>query len=272
MLHDSLTSDPEVGFDQADGGIPGGANVTTADLRISAQARSLRDLDRVLDGLVKRDPARRDAVRRGALVDLGCGMGGLANHIGDRLGLHDRIGVDLDPERLKAAAARGVRPLLLDLDEDALPLGDGSVKVVTCFGLLAYLTLYDNVLSEASRVLDDGGWLLLSMPNLGSYSNRLSLLLGYQPHAVAVSTHRQAGTIGRQRDDRTSANMPPLLHGATLRCMRELLDDYGFDTEVVRGFAPGPRRRPVIDDVASRFPSLSRRFLILARKRPVAPS
>jgi len=90
-------------------------------------------------------------------------------------------------------------------------------------------------------VLDDGGWLLLSMPNLGSYSNRIALALGYQPHAVAVSRHRQAGTIGRQRDLKTSAGMPPLLHGATLRCMREVLDDHGFDTELVRGFAPGPR-------------------------------
>jgi hypothetical protein len=52
--------------------------------------------------------------------------------------------------------------------------------------------------------------------------------------------------------------------------MREVLDDYGFDTVLVRGFAPGPRRRPILDDLASQFPSLSRRFLILARKRPAA--
>jgi SAM-dependent methyltransferase len=242
-----------------------GAAVTAADKGISAQARSVTDLDRVLDRL-----AKRDSVQGGTLLDLGCGMGGLANHTGARLGLTELIGVDLDAERLKAAAARGVRPLLLDLNDEGLPLASGSVEVVTCFGLLAYLTLYDNTLSEAARVLDDGGWLIMSMPNLGSYGNRLALLFGYQPHAVAVSQHRQAGTIGRHRDPKTSANMPPLLHGATLRCMRELLGDYGFETEMVRGFAPGPRRRTVVDGVASCFPSLSRRFLILARKRPSA--
>jgi SAM-dependent methyltransferase len=239
--------------------------VTAADLGISAQARSLSDLDRVLDGL-----ARRDQRRGGGLLDLGCGMGALATHIAGRLGLTERTGVDLDEERLKAAAARGVRPLVIDLNVETLPLESGSMRVVTCFGLLAYLNLYDNVLSESARVLEDGGWLLLSMPNLASYANRLALLLGYQPHAVAVSRHRQAGTIGRRRDPATSSNMPPLLHGASLRCMREVLDAYGFDVEVVRGFAPGPRRRRVVDGVASRLPSLSRRFLILARKRAAA--
>ena len=258
MLHKSLTCEPgaELGNRTV---------VTDEDRGISAQARSMPDLDRVLDVL-----ARHDEVRGGALVDLGCGMGGLANHIADRLGLGDLIGVDLDAERLKAAAARGLRPVLLDLDQDPLPLAPASMRVVACLGLLAYLPLYDNVLSEATRVLDDDGWLLLSMPNLGSYSNRISLLLGFQPHAVAVSRHREVGKIRRRPDARPSPNMPPLLHGATLRCMRELLDRYGFDVVTVRGFAPGPRRRPVLDDLMSRLPSLSRRFLILARKRPVA--
>ena len=256
MLSEPLATEPPVDVEAA---------VTAADREISAQARSVADLDRVLDRLARRGP-----VAGGTLLDLGCGVGGLAGYIGGRLGLTELIGVDLDEDRLEAAAAAGIRPLRLNLNHDPLPLASGSVRVVTCFGLLAYLRLYDNTLSEAARVLEDGGRLLLSMPNLGSYGNRLSLVLGYQPHAVAVSHHRQAGTIGRRRDPNTSANMPPLLHGATLRCMRELLDAYGFDTELVRGFAPGPRRRPVVDDVTSRFPSLSRRFLILARKRPAA--
>ena len=239
-------------------------SVTEADLGISAQARSMRDLEWVLDRLVERDPERR-----GGLLDIGCGMGALTAHIGGRLGSTELTGVDLDSERLKAAAARGIRPLLLDLNVDSLPLASGTKRVVTCFGVLAYLNLYDNVLAESARVLEDGGWLLLSMPNLASYANRLALLLGYQPQAVAVSRFRQAGMRGRRRDPKTSANMPPLLHAATLGCMREVLDAYGFDVEVVRGFAPGERRR-LLDRLTRPFPRLSRRFLILARKRAAA--
>jgi SAM-dependent methyltransferase len=234
--------------------------VTDGDRGISAQARAMPDLDGILDGL-------RGTMGGGTLLDLGCGMGGLATYVAGRLGQKDLIGVDVDGERLKAAAARGLRPLLLDLNDDPLPLESGSVQVVTCFGVLAYLSLYDNVLSEAGRVLVDGGFLLLSMPNLGSYTNRLSLLLGRQPHAVAVSRHHQAGKVRARRDGGVSANMPPLLHSATLPCMRELLDAYGFDTVAIRGFAAWPRRRPLIDGVLSHLPSLSRRFLILAQKR-----
>jgi SAM-dependent methyltransferase len=238
------------------------AIVSPVDRRISAQARSVPDLDRVLDRVIA-----RDGRRGGTLVDLGCGMGGLTRHITERTGLDHPIGVDLDADRLKAAAARGVKPLLLDLNTEPLPLAPSSVRMVTCLGLLAYLTLYDNTLSEAARVLEDGGWLLLSMPNLASYVNRLALLFGRQPHGVAVSHHRQSGTLVRHPDDTASAHMPPLLHSATLRCTHELLDQYGFDIEMTRGFAPRPHRRPVLDGVASRWPSLSRRFLVLARKR-----
>jgi SAM-dependent methyltransferase len=245
--------------------VNGEAVVNEADLGISALARSMPDLDRVLVGLV-----RRDSRRGGGLLDVGCGVGGLATYIGAKLGLDELVGIDVDDDRLKEAAARGVRPFNLDLNVDAFPLESGSMRLVTCFGVLAYLSLYDNALSESARVLEDGGWLLLSMPNLASYFNRMSLLFGYQPHAVAVSHHRQAGMIGHRRDDATSANMPPLLHGATLRCMRELLDSYGFDTEIVRGTVPGDRRKPLIDGLATRIPSLSRRFLILARKRASA--
>jgi len=262
-MSQSLTSPPD-SESRSDGLSPLTVpEITAADRKISAQARSVRDLDRLLDRLIGSDPAPG-----GTLVDLGCGVGGLATYIAGRVGLTETVGVDLDGERLKAAAARGVRPLLLDLNDEPLPLADGSARVVTCFGLLAYLRLYDNTLSEARRVLADDGWLLVSMPNLGNYANRIALLFGYQPHAVAVSRYRQAGTVGRHRDPKTSADMPPLLHGATLHCMRELLDCYGFDTVAVRGFAPGPRRRPFIDDITSCFPSVSRRFLILGRKRP----
>lgn len=235
--------------------------VLSDDLGISAQARAMPDLDRMLDQLAARwEPS-------GALLDVGCGMGALTERIGARLAVDRLIGVDCDVDRLGVAAGRGIETYAVDLERDTLPVLSGTCGLVTCFGVFAYLTLYDQVLAETARVLEDGRWFLFSMPNLASYQNRLAMLLGYQPSQVDVSSpFRGAGTLHRRPLNRQT--MPPLLHAATLRCMKELLDHYGFDVELVRGFSPRPFRNPALRRLASRCPSWSRRFLILARKRP----
>ncbi|MDP8928883.1 MAG: class I SAM-dependent methyltransferase [Actinomycetota bacterium] len=58
------------------------------------------------------------------------------------------------------------------------------------------------------------------------------------------------------------------VHLATLRCIRELLEQTGFEVVRCYGFSPhtyGFKR--VLDGVSRPFPSLSRKFLILARAR-----
>jgi len=232
------------------------------DLGISAQARALSDLDRMLGQLARRSPNPI-----GALLDIGCGMGALTTRIGHRLGIDRLIGVDCDVDRLSVAAQRGIETHDLDLERDTIPVAAETVGLVTCFGVLPYLSLYDQTLSETARVLEPGGWFLFSMPNLASHQNRLAVLLGYQPSQVDVSSpFRGAGTLHKSALNRQG--MPPLLHAATLRCMKELLDCYGFDVEIVRGFSPRPFPTGPLRRFASHFPGLSRRFLILARKRP----
>jgi SAM-dependent methyltransferase len=224
-----------------------GDRLTTADLHISATARGVVQLDRFLTGLARRAASRPP----GSLLDLGCAMGGLTGHIGRRLGISELIGVDVDPQRVEVAAQRGVRAHVVDLNSQHVPLDDASVDLVTCFGVLAYLRLYDNVLTETGRVLRPGGWFLLSMPNLASYPNRLRLLLGRQPEAVEVSHGRRE----------------PQLHSATLHCMTEVLTGFGFEVVSVAGFSPDSARHRLgmVDPLVRRFPSLSRRFVILAR-------
>ena len=236
--------------------------VDDSDLGISAQARALPDLDRMLDQLAQRSPKPI-----GALLDVGCGMGALTVRMGARLGIDRLIGVDCDDDRLSVAAQRGIETHALDLEREAIPVAAGTVGLVTCFGVLPYLSLYDQALGETARVLEPGGWFLFSMPNLASHQNRLAFLLGYQPSQVDVSSpFRGAGTLRKSALNRQG--MPPLLHAATLRCMKELLDLYGFDVEIARGFSPRPFRTTPLRRAASHFPGLSRRFLVLARKRP----
>jgi SAM-dependent methyltransferase len=236
--------------------------ITEDDLAISATARSVGRLRPVLDDLARRSATAPPR----SLVDLGCGLGGLTLHVGDRLGIDKLIGVDLDHIRVKEAAEKGIRSFCLDLDHDPLPFEDASVGLVTCFGLLSYLTSYDNCLAEVARVLEDGGWLIVSAPNLGGWVSRLSLLFGLQPGEIQVSATGQPGPGGRRRRWRARVG-PPHLHATTLRCLRDLLVHHGFDVVAVRALPP-EERRPLmraVDTLLRWSPSLSRRFVILAR-------
>jgi SAM-dependent methyltransferase len=228
------------------------SDVSSEDLRISATARGARHLDAILKSVARRVAPKPPK----SLLDLGCGMGGLTRHVGRALGVDELFGADYDPVHAEAARRNGVQALVLDLNAESVPLPDDRVGMVTSFGVLAYLPLYDNALSEAARVLEPGGWFLFSMPNLGSYGNRLRLLLGRQPDAVDVSAVLHP--------HRTQA---PMLHSATLRYMRELLGCYGFSVTAEWGFSPdsGRHRLGFLDPVVRPFPSLCRRFVILAR-------
>lgn len=238
--------------------------LTEADWSLSATAHDMDRLDRMLDELATRAGERPIS----SLLDLGCGRGALTLRVAGRLGIERKMGVDADPERLQVCEQRGIETFRLDLDRDGFPLEDGTVGLVTTFGVMAYLVLYDNVIDETARVLEDGGWFLMSMPNLGSYVNRLSLLLGYQPREAEVSKRPLVGMLPLYR--RRDGLPPPYLHAATLRCIRELLAAAGMDVVAARALNPdwGNRTLRTTDAVLGRRPSLARRFIVLARRRP----
>ena len=244
--------------------------LTHDDYLISATVRDLGKLHRVLKRLENLPEDQRPE----SLLDLGCGIGGLTLHIAHRLGIEETIGVDIDTARLETAAARGVKTLNIDLNTDPLPLSDASIGLVSSFGVFEHLFFYDNTVAEAARVLEDGGWFLLSMPNLGSYLNRLALLLGFQPREVEISREVSAGLMPLYRMAPSKGVPLGHVHAATLRSMRELLEHYGFRLVTAEGFSPdfGSLTVRLLDAVFGRIPSLSRRFIILAERRPRSPT
>ncbi|MBI1886464.1 MAG: class I SAM-dependent methyltransferase [Chloroflexi bacterium] len=240
--------------------------LTDDDYAVSATVRDLGRLHRVL----RRLEDLPEDNRPNSLLDLGCGIGGLTMHIAGRLGIAQPLGVDVDEERLERASVRGVRTINANLNEQPLPIADASIDLATSFGVFEHLVFYDNAVAEAARVLRDGGWFLLSMPNLGSYINRAALLLGFQPREVEVSREVAAGMLPIYRKGPSKGAPLGHVHAATLRCMRELLDHHGFRIETVSGFSPdfGSTAIRMLDVVFGNIASLSRRFIILAQRRP----
>ncbi|WIX76670.1 methyltransferase domain-containing protein [Amycolatopsis carbonis] len=91
------------------------------------------------------------------LVDLGCGAGLLAPHLGGKGYRH--IGVDLSQTALAQAVAHGVSPVRADVR--FVPLADGCADVVCAGEILEHVRDFAAVVAEACRVLRPDGLLVL---------------------------------------------------------------------------------------------------------------
>lgn len=236
---------------------PKRTEITSDDLKSSA---TLSDLPSLLDVLKLLESSTLSR-----LLDLGCGYGGLTMFLANRLGIDDVYGVDINEERLSQARARGIITHKIDLEKEKLPFPCDFFDIVTCFGSLEHLSYFDNFFSESFRVLRKGGYLLISMPNLGSYVNRIGLLLGFQPRDVEILRREPAQGF-------LPGNVRQWLghvHSATLRAMKYAIGSYGFTIVKVRGSSPHTvpaRLVRVLDKIFGTHAGLSRRFIILSQK------
>jgi len=185
-------------------------------------------------------------------------------YVANYLGVHEVYGIDVDEERLSKAHQKGVSVYRVDLNGEKIPASDESFDLVSSFGVLEHLIYFDNFFRESFRVLRKGGYLLISMPNLGSYINRIALLFGFQPRDVEISRMiSNQGFLPRYGGTWTGH-----IHSATLRAIKQVISKYGFNI-IKTGGAKSPyvksRLIKFLDYLFS-SPSLSRRFIILAQK------
>jgi SAM-dependent methyltransferase len=74
----------------------------------------------------------------------------------------------------------------VDLETERFPAGSGSFDVVVWNRELVTLKNAVAALSEVARVLEPGGLLVLTVPNLAALHNRLLLAAGFQPTTLHI--------------------------------------------------------------------------------------
>ena len=201
------------------------------------------------------------------LMDLGCGYGLLTLIVADFIGTEKVYAIDIDTKRLSfldRIKGRSLAKEVIVLNHDfCKPINiDEKVQLVTSFGSLEHVTCWDEVLENVKNVLVDRGYLLVSMPNLGSWVNRLALLLGYQPRDLEISRKKLYGVAPPYRNHGVAGHVKV----TTFRAFKEYLMDNGFEMVMAR---PLYSKQNLLINLIDRLlfiPSLSRRFVILARK------
>jgi SAM-dependent methyltransferase len=200
-------------------------------------------------------------------MDLGCGYGLLTFIIADFIGVEKVYGVDIDVERLSLLnmirSRSSVKEVIVLNHDFCKPINiNEKVQLVTSFGSLEHVTCWDDVLENVKNVLVNGGYFLVSMPNLGSWVNRLALLLGYQPRDLEISTKKLYGVAPPYRHHGVIGHVKI----ATFKAFKEYLMDNGFEIVIAK---PLYNKQSLLINLIDKIfstPALSRRFIVLARK------
>lgn len=102
---------------------------------------------------------------RGPVIDLGCGNSTYITHMLQRRvpSLTSLIGVDIDPNYVAGTkAALGGSMQLVVADAEHMPFRDGSCRLIVSNCMIEHLGNDEAFISESSRVLKEGGMLIIT--------------------------------------------------------------------------------------------------------------
>ena len=171
-------------------------------------------------------------------LDIGCYDGSKTMALATHMHAQEVCGVDFLSERLEQARERGIEIKVADLNaQEPLPYLDGYFDCIFVGDVIEHLFSPDFLLMEICRLLRQGGYAVLTTPNLASWRNRIALLLGWQPFGTEVSTRYRVG------NPRAPRGMPSgHIRVFTASALGDLVQYYGLRTERLAGLTLGGQR------------------------------
>ena len=185
-------------------------------------------------------------VRGQVVLDVGCREGPIAHVLAAD---NTVIGLDVCPRGMLTgspnALDKGYAALLIG-DALAIPLADGQADIVIATDLLEHFVDPPALVTELMRVLRPGGRLLASVPNLVSYNNRLSILLG---SGVGIELHQllQGGRVVNPITGPRYPDQDQHIRWFTSRSLARMLESRGLVVERRLGYDPVLSRIPAMD-------------------------
>lgn len=132
----------------------------------------------------KNFPARFSVILRligsnNKILDVGCGEAFLSKMLieqGNRV-----VGIDISEEAIKLASENGVEAYVCDVEKDNLPFDYKSFDIIILSEIIEHLISPRKILENLKYYLKDGGFFIITFPNIGFYKYRLDMLRGHFP-------------------------------------------------------------------------------------------
>ncbi len=111
------------------------------------------------------------------VLDLGCGDGSMMYFLQEVRQCYG-YGVEIDSSSIPYCIDKGVSVIQQDIESGLAMFADDVFDVVLCLSALQMIKNVEETMSDIARV---GREMIVSFPNFGFWSHRLSLLLGKTP-------------------------------------------------------------------------------------------
>lgn len=115
----------------------------------------------------------RNATTRSGVLDLGARHGALLARLRDQ-GFTDLCGVDLEPDTFKL---EGVPFHRLDLNSDFAGALRRKFNLIVSTDVIEHLDSPRHLLQQAHKLLADGGYVAISLPNIACWKGRIQFAL-----------------------------------------------------------------------------------------------
>jgi methionine biosynthesis protein MetW len=179
------------------------------------------------------------------ILDVGCGDGSL---LGPFCKYQECYGVDVSEAQLKKARLKGIRTFRIDLENERLPFVNDFFDFVICSETIEHLLDADNLLQEIYRTVRLGGIFILTFPNVNQPISWLMQILFDLPPRYSA----------RYKS--------PHVRDYTLRIIKNVLVDFGFEISEVTGTYIYPSEDRISQWLAKSFPRLAEKIVVISQK------
>lgn len=184
------------------------------------------------------------------LLDMGCDDGTWTTTFAKKVGTQNITGIDIVESRLSVAKSKGLSIIHANLD-NRIPL-DGGFDVIHANQVIEHVSSVDHFAQEIFRLLNPGGYAVISTENASSWCNVFATALGWQMFSLTNLSSKRAGIgnpLALHRGENIELSSWTHKTIFSFRGLVEFFEAHGFKVAKVlgAGYFPLPTRVASLD-------------------------